>query len=120
MLVNEVVDDFDGLRTGLALDDAVLDSDGEIIRAAPHVDVRRVVVEGIDEIWMPWIINIDPMRLIVVLFCGCKDTKLSANLLCFKRKKCEKGAFLLCFTRLFVPLHVESYVCGTENICLWY
>jgi len=28
--------------------DAVLDGDGEIVRAAPHVDVRRVMVEGVD------------------------------------------------------------------------
>ena len=48
MLVDEVVDDFDGLRACLALDDAVLDGDGEIVRAAPHVDVRRVMVEGVD------------------------------------------------------------------------
>ena len=48
MLVDEVVDDFDGLRACLALDDAVLDGDGEIVRSAPHVDVRRVMVEGVD------------------------------------------------------------------------
>ena len=43
MLVDEVVNDFDGLRASLALDDAVLDGDGEIVRAAPHVDMRRVL-----------------------------------------------------------------------------
>ena len=48
MLVDEVVDDFDGLRASLALDDAVPDGDGEVVRAAAHVNVRRVVVEGVD------------------------------------------------------------------------
>ena len=48
MLVDEVVDDFDGLRACLALDDAVLDSDGEVVRAAAHVNVRRIVIEGVD------------------------------------------------------------------------
>ena len=43
MLVDEVVDDFDGLRACLALDDAVLDGDGEVVRAAAYVDVRRVL-----------------------------------------------------------------------------
>ena len=41
MLVDEVVDNLDGLRACLALDDAVLDGDGEVIRAAAHVNVRR-------------------------------------------------------------------------------
>jgi len=48
VFVDEVVDNLDRLGAGLALDDTVLDGDGEIVRTAPHMDVRRVVVEGVD------------------------------------------------------------------------
>ena len=48
MLVDEVVDNLDRLGAGLALDDAVLDGDGEIVRTAPHMDVRRIMVKGVD------------------------------------------------------------------------
>ena len=43
MLVDEVVDNLDRLGVGLALDDTVLNGDGEIVRTAPHMDVRRVL-----------------------------------------------------------------------------
>lgn len=48
MLVDEVIDDLHSLGAGLSLNYAVLDGDGEIVRTAPHMDVRRVMVKGID------------------------------------------------------------------------
>ena len=48
MPIHEFVDDGHRLRTCLALDDAIADGDGEVVCAATHVDVRRVMVEGVN------------------------------------------------------------------------
>jgi hypothetical protein len=48
VLVDEVIDYLYGLGAGLALNHAVLDGDGEIVRTAPHMDVRRIMIEGVD------------------------------------------------------------------------
>ena len=55
--------------------DTVLDGDGEIVRTAPHMDVRRIVVEGVD-------VNQDALNdeyrthlLRCLLFLGRKGTK---------------------------------------------
>ena len=72
MLVDKVVDYLNSLRTGLTFDDTILDGDGEVIRAAPHMNVWRIVVEGVDVNQYALYNEIEPMRLNILLFSDAK------------------------------------------------